>query len=47
MAEQTVKVTERPWADEVRKADPSREQRPAYEFSNGKRTELPKNTYGN
>lgn len=45
MADQKVRTTQRTWGDEVRKADKTREQRPAYEFSNGKKTQLPKNPY--
>jgi len=42
MADQKVRVTTRLWSGEVRKADKSKEQKPAYEFSNGRKFVQPK-----
>jgi len=47
MADQKVRTTQRPWSDEVRQADKTPEQKPAYVFSNGKRFDQPKKGYQN
>jgi hypothetical protein len=45
--DQTVKTSERLWSEEVKKADNTPEQKPTYEFSNGRVFVEPKRTPSN
>jgi len=42
MADQKVRTTERLWSSEVKRADKSKEVKPTYEFSNGRKFVQPK-----